>query len=566
MAFLRGTLLLLIALLTASAVWGQGPLQVEDVELGGETLQFAAHPWQGRPAVSAFTRREIPQSAPQLVVHEVVLDETGWHEVGRWLLPDGTRYVEPMVLPGGASGWRLLVGTQWQIAQADGAKLALHPMCACDTIYSHGGAPDPDEQHFVYDLDGDGIDEVVLPYSSYLEAYRIVPQALAPEPLWRIRWHPDGTPLTRAKPAEHGFVLPDFSFPDVAGNGQRDLLVVERDRVLVAPLPAPTVSGGYGLDDGRRALLARRSQGTPLPASLSYALHRIGDRRFDTAAAFLAALAQSVPGTETSDWAPHLLGLLALARSELPVVQPYAVPITGLGTFADDDREMVLGRTDMDGDGVLDLLHAKLIHYGSVFSQQNELRWYRGHIEGGRLAFAPPTEALRSDAGSFAELVRPRREGTPPLALLMATTNVNLGSIMKALASQSVTLQARILPWQAGALAQAPQAANEFTYHELKASGRRAMFLFADLNGDGWRDYLLNLYADSLSVFLSTDGPPGLAKPSFVQRGLTLSSRPERVLIADLAGDGHEEIVLRYRKDYHPKLATKLRVIRYVAP
>ena len=224
-----------------------------------------------------------------------------------------------------------------------------------------------------------------------------------------------------------------------------------------------------------------------------------------------------------------------------------------------DTRLLVQGITGREG-----IFHsAKMLDYGSVLSQHNELRWYRGRVEGGRLAFAPPSDALRSDSGSFAELVRPRPDNAPPLALLMASTEVSLGNIMKALASQSVTLQARVLPFRRGALGEQAVASNQFTYSELRAPGRRAMFLFADLNGDGWRDYLLNLLPDELSVYLSTGGPPGLQQPAFVQQGLPLPSRPEHVLIADLDGDGREELVLRFREKFHGALGTRLRALRY---
>lgn len=563
MTLLRIAAALLVLLAGAAPAWAAGQLRALDVELGAETYQFALHTWRGHPAVSAFTIRVPPNATPELLLHLVALDEQGWREVGRWPLPVATRFVEPMRLPGRVAGWLLLVGTHWRIALAEGDTLTQRALCPCDTIYSHGGAPDRDDDRFVYDLDGDGIDEVVLPYSSHLEAYRIAPLLLAPEPLWRIRWHTDETALPLAGAAGAGFRLPRFAFADLDGAGHPALVVTERERVLVTPLPAAPPEPGFLLDGPRQALLARGTSDAPLPDSLTAALRRIGDRRYASAGAFLNALAQGVSTVQTEQWAPHLLRVLTLARSAVPVAQPYAVLLGGLGSWREQDSWLPLGASDMDGDGVLDLLHAKFLDFGSVLSQKNELRWYRGRMESGRLSFAAPTDALHSDAGSFAELVRPRTDGRPPLALLTATTEVTFGSIMKALTTQSVTLEARILPWQAGGLAAQPAAANVFTYRELKAPGRRAMFLFADLNGDGWRDYVLNLRQGELSVFLSAGAPPGLKQPTLVQSGLPLPSRPERVLAADLDGDGREELVLRFRPDHHPDLGTKLRVLRY---
>lgn len=537
-------------------------LRALDAPLGAETHRFELTRWRGRPAVSAFTIGRPASGPEERAVQIVVLDGEGWRSAGRWALPAGTRWVEPLRLPDDVTGWLLLVGTQWQLALPQEGALAAQPLCPCSTVFSHGGAPDPERHRFVHDLDGDGVDEVVLPYSGHLEAYRITPLFLAPEPIWRAQWHPDGTPLPRAQESGQGFVLPAFAFRDVEGDGRLDLLVEGRAEVTVAPLPPPPGGTGYALDASRRILLQRRGLEQPVPATLMEALRRLGDRRFDSAAAFLAALGQPATPQQQAEWAPHLLRVLTLARSAVPVHRPYTVPLEGLGNFAEDDRALLLGQTDMDGDGVLDVLHAKLVNTDSKLNQENELRWYRGRLDGGRLTFAPPAEALKSDAGSFAELARPRVDGSAPLALLMATTEVSFGSIMKALASQSVTLQARIFLWQRGALIPQPVAANEFTYGDLRADGRRAMFLFADLDGDGWRDYLLNLRRGELSVYLSANGPPALDKPAVVQGGLPLPAKPERVLIADLDGDGREELVLRFEVKHVGDLGTKLRLLR----
>jgi hypothetical protein len=560
---LRTVLLLLAALGAAAPAPAAGRLAALDVELGAETQQFAPTEWNGRPAVSAFTLRTVPGAPVERRLHQLVLDEQGWRAVGHWPLPDGTRYVEPLRLPGRLSGWLLLVGNQWQVALPEGDALTRRALCACDTIYSHGGAPDPADDHFVADVDGDGVDEVLLPYSAHLEIYRIAPLLLAPEPIYRIRWHPDGTSLPLAGKGGAGFRLPSFSVSAAAAQGRPALVAIERERVLVSPLPPVPAELAFALDAPRRALLERRTSEAPLPASLSAALTRLGERRFASAAAFLNALAQGTPTPQTELWAPHLLRVLTLARSELPVLRPAAVPLAGLGAFREQDDWRLLGAADMDGDGVLDVLHAKLLDAGSALSQHNELRWYRGRLEEGRLAFAPPSLLLRSDAGSFAEVVRLRRDGQGPLALLTASTEVNLGSIMKALASQSVTLEARVVPWQPGALGAAPVAVQTLTYGQLRAPGRRAMFLFADLNGDGWRDYLLNPVQGELALYLSAGAPAGLERPALVQAGLVLPSRPERVLIADLDGDGREELVLRYRADIHGALGTRLRLLRY---
>lgn len=564
MSTLRVWLLPLLLILAAGPpVLAQGRLQVSDVELGGETIQFAAHAWRGHPAVTALTRQAVQGAPPRMALHVVVLDAKGWHEAGHWALPPQTRYVEPLTLAGGTDAWLVLMGPQWQLATVHGAKLERHDLCVCDTIYSHGGAPDPRHARFVYDLDGDGADEVLLPYIGYLEAYRLIPGIPALEPLWRIYWHPDKTPLPREKNPQNGFILPHFTVVPIGPKGPLSLIVAERDRALVTPLPPLKATKGFAMDDTRRTLLARQA-GADMPPGLAEALRRLGDRHYGSASVFLHTLAQHSRPADLGTWSALMPDVLTLARSEVPVRLPYAVPLAGLGSFTAKDRAVILGTMDMDGDGVPDLLHAKLINTGSVLNQQDELRWYRGHIENGRLALTLSGKALKSDAGSFAEVVHLRTNDQLPLVLLKASTQVSLSAILKALATQTVTLHMSILPWRDGRLASQALSAHTFTYRSLRAKGRRAQFLFADLNGDGWRDAILNLDRGQLSVFLSHNGPPELNQATFVQSNLRLPSRPERVLVADLLGDGHEELVLRFRPDYAPKLATKLRLLRYV--
>jgi hypothetical protein len=147
--------------------------------------------------------------------------------------------------------------------------------------------------------------------------------------------------------------------------------------------------------------------------------------------------------------------------------------------------------------------------------------------------------------------------------MLLATTEVSLGTVMKALASGAVTLRVSIRPWRGEALDARETGAGEFTYRDVKGEGRRAMFLVADLNGDGFRDYLLNLERDTLTVYLSADAPPTLTGAPLAQAGIALPSRPERVLSADLDGDGREELVLIYQERFFGALGRRLRVLRF---
>ena len=548
-----------------NAARGAGTLTLQETALPGAPVQVAPILWFGGPALSIVAREGARKEKRGLSLRVLLLDPDGFSEVASWPLPKKTRYVEPLRLPGGGAGWLVLSSGKWDIAfTRKGKLLQWRPLCTCRTIYSHGGAPHKFKHRFVYDLNGDGVDEVVLPYTSYLEAYRLVPSYLAPEPIWRVYWNRAKRPLARAGKGR-GFVLPEFEVREELAPGQRGLVFKEGDGLLVAHLPKLVEEATFSLDDRKKALLLRSDTFKAWPESLQRTIRILGGSTQRGPKAFLDSLIRRSGTAKQEDWAPHLGSVLQMARSSLPVQPLYPARFPGLGPFdEEDDRRLVLAMDDMDGDGVMDILHATLRDFGSVFSQSNHLLWYRGRFAGGKLGFAPPGRSFRTDAGSFAEVVTSRTDGRPPQALLLATTEVSFGSVMQALASSQVELNIKILPWSEGTLAANPATEAEFTFRNLKEKGRRPMFLSADLNGDGLRDYLLNPHADRLTIFLTRDGQAGLKSKPLVQPGVALPSKPEQVLITDLDQNGAEELVLWYREEHHGERARRIAILRFV--
>lgn len=547
----------------ANTAQAAGRLTQQEIALPGAPVHVATFNWFGGPALSVVAREGARKEKRGYTLRVLLLDPDGFSEVARWPLPKKTKYVEPLRLPGGGAGWLVLVSGKWNIASTrKGKLLQWKPLCACRTIFSYGGTPHKFKHRFVYDLNGDGVDEVVLPYTTYLEAYRLVPSYLAPEPIWRVYWNQAKRPLAQ-KGGGRGFVLPEFLVREEVAPGQRGLVLKGEDGLLVAHLPKLVKVATFSLDARKKALLLRSDTFKAWPESLQRVIRILEGSVHRGPKAFLDSLFRRSGAVKRDQWAPHLGSVLQMARATVPVQPLYKVPFPGLGPFdKEEDRRLVLAAQDMDGDGVMDILHATLRDFGSVFSQSNHLLWYRGRFDAGKLTFDPPGRSFRTDAGSFAEVVISRTDGRPPQALLLATTEVSFGSVMQALASQQVELNIKILPWSEGTLAATPATDADFTFRELREKGRRPMFLSADLNGDGLRDYLLNPHADRLTIFLTRDGRADLKRKPLVHAGVVLPSKPEQVLITDLDQNGAEELVLWYRESQHGERAWRIAIVR----
>ncbi|MEE8436363.1 MAG: VCBS repeat-containing protein [bacterium] len=560
---------LLITIFLA-AVWGGGSLWakpalvVRDYPLQAQPVQVRLMTWRGAPALSVMT--EVPRKGkpPRGVLYVLSVVQGEWKRMGRWELPDNTRYMEPLRFSGGRSGWLAMVRQQWRIAVPQRGGLQWTPVCACPTIYAKNSAPHRTFHKLVFDLTGDGRDEVVLPYPAYLEVYRTTEEPYALEPMWRLYWDTNRRALTRRKKKPRVYHMPDFAFPDIQNDGRPEMMIERGSHLSLTPLPPPRAPGEEPFTltrAGMEEIAAKASP--PIPAALIAAVESFYGRTFPTAGAFLAALYKSSEPETTSGWAPHLVSLLRAGRRLLTERTPYRAKFPGLGAFnPKKDKYLLLAKEDMNGDGILDVLHVKVLNHDSKRSRQNILRWYRGGMSGGRLRFEAARFSKTSDVGSFATVIHSSTNGKPPHELLVASTNVSFYSVMRAIATGRGTLAISIFPWKAAGPAAGPRTGSKFVFESLKQKGRRVMFLAADLDGDGQRDYLLNRQSTVLSALLSAGSRPRLTGKPLQGKNIALPSRQNRVLVTDLDRDGREEVIAWYRVKYHGKLGRSIRMIR----
>ncbi|HUJ76883.1 MAG TPA: hypothetical protein VL359_18610, partial [bacterium] len=370
------------ALLVTGLLAGGAPVPARAESLVARQLDLPAYAeqvrpirWQGQSAlmVRLGTDGQVPglPAGPRLWVVALRGDTPAVQQ--SWALPDKTRWVEPIALSGGKAGWLGLVGNEWRVGLPQGEALAWQTLCACPSVYDvPGSAPDPLMARFALDLDGDGVDELVLPQRQGLAVFRVWSQPLLAEPLWVDLWNTAGSDLPPLK-EDPGYAVPDYRLLAMGPGLQPSLLQLLPAGLAAHVHPEPARwPKALRWDGAARANLRQAA----LPESLKEALLRLPDSTFPDAqslAARLTAGTRAVPEDWAGQWSLLVQDLRPAAR--LP---PVVLSLPQLPPRAGDDNYFVLALEDVTGDGVPDVLHAVIHDERQILRTQGELRFYAG--------------------------------------------------------------------------------------------------------------------------------------------------------------------------------------------
>lgn len=471
-----------------------------------------------------------------------------WLERGRWALPQGVQHHELLPSPAERPRWLLYRQGGWWFASAvQGKPLVWQILCACAA--PQGTLESPPETLFQLpqplqeSVAGAEAEEpglrLGLPLQDGLWGFllRQPPQG-APwlEALWSIPWNGQDQPPYKAR------------FEDADGDGRLEWLFPLKNQLGLARLP-------HAQDPGGQAYVYRAQTAKETTAPVAWR-----GRSFSSAADAREALeTHSEPepaDPEPADWRAQWPLLLARHRDPpLPQVQLHFVKLPELPPLPEDAREHILALRDTNGDGVLDLLHARVLERKRIFRRRHLLRWYPGRVREGKLSFAPAAYRLETDAGSIATVISLSKEDRPPWALLVARTEVSLGSVVSALIGGKATLKVGVYPWHGALPASEALFQQEFLFTGLLEDGRRPMFLSIDLDGDGRRGYVLNPDPERLLAF------PTHKEGTLSLEGVSLPARERRTWIGDLDQDGREELLFWYQDAAHAERSFTLGVI-----
>lgn len=502
--------------------------------------------WKGKPAIMVLSRGGDSRSAGPSNLAIVQLRNGSLHTAAQWDMPRGMRWVEQ--LPGDGGGWLGLIGTGWYVGRLQGKTIAWRMLCHCETLFSSGEGALPFNARFAQDLNNDGKVEVLLPHWRGLMAYRLNGDGSGLTLIWRDHWQVHEFYELKDDRLRLSMVFPRYVLKDANGDGVRDLIIIGHDNLQVAYHPSPatvTVRPSY-VRDARKLAEWRR---LGLPATLMAALEAMRPGGYASPAEFRAAVVAAAKNKEDGDWNDAMEEVLRVAREETRINFTSRIDLPGLKEPSHKERYEILSVGDMNGDGVLDLIHVKTTGKGRILDQKNQLRWYEGSRKNGRLAFVAKPHVFFSEGPAIAELVYPKRKADATPMLVLATTEVGLMAIIRAFTFNEVTLDLFVYPWRDGKLLAPPPVSGNLDF-EISGNDKknRPKVLLADLDADGQREYLFNMDTDTLTAFRGTAQGPDFGAEPVVEVAVGLPERKTTILVEDLDGDGREELVFWYKR------------------
>ncbi|MBI3991630.1 MAG: VCBS repeat-containing protein [Candidatus Lambdaproteobacteria bacterium] len=546
------SLTLSLGLLLGWAAPGRAaPLRVATsaLQLAGVPEQVIATPWDGRPAALVVTRPRVLLEGETPLPHLYLLrlEHEALGAVADWTLPQTLRWAEPIVRPDGRRVLLGLVGHQWFLGEPEAGELKWYPLCDCPSVFSGGRDRPPSETHFVQDLNGDGIDEVLLPDRRGLTVYRQAPGERRLVALWQDRWRTQEKYERAGEHTKVTILLPWHLLTDTNGDGIVDLVQIEDNGLRITNHAWPAVDPVdpyFFVDEETKSDYADLK----IPPALKKVLQSLPPLNFETPEAFGEALLRNQPPEAREEWAPHLPAVTRLAQVPVPVQISYFSALPALGEKRKGEDWQVLDAREMNGDGVLDVVHHKGIDTTDIFAQKNQLRWFAGKRQGASLGFEESPRLFFTEGPAFARVVDTRHgdAGTP--ALFVATMEVDLLAIIRALTIKKVSLEVYIYPWIEGKVANpaSTQAALTFSV-DFSNNRSRPMLFVADMDGDGWRDFIFNLKPQHLYVYRGNAQGAALDDGPIVSGPVPLPRRREEGLVVDLDGRPGEELLFWYR-------------------
>jgi hypothetical protein len=398
------------------------------------------------------------------------------------------------------------------------------------------------------DLDGDGKVEVVLLQADGASAYRV--QERAGRALYGLR--PDRlvtTPTLLGRPVEDEVRRKDV-LRDLDSDGDLDLVLPRSDGFSICE------------NDGKGAFAAPRLLPAPPRATLNLGQDRISSQlnaswwfpnpnvaQFDAAGPpEVVMVDEGVVRLYQAPKAGDKLGGLPLEAGPTYTIPDQRAFSMAVENPFELDFTMPVILRDLDKDGRVD---ASSTHVG-----QGVTRVFKNGADPAK-AFASPAQSIRAKGVTFISFyVDIDGDGKDDL-ILPRTDKVGVWSILKALVTRSVPVDALFYFQRPGAVpyGDEPDLVRSFEVPLSISSGGEGGMKFGttivatldgDYDGDGKHDLVYRTDDDELSIFRGQ--PRGLADSASAKVEIKSVDDYRFVLpqVDDLDGDGRSELILRY--------------------
>lgn len=226
----------------------------------------------------------------------------------------------------------------------------------------------------------------------------------------------------------------------------------------------------------------------------------------------------------------------------------FAVSI-GIGANENEDRVMLYGVDDYNGDGIGDLATNTLMIHG-LLDHSTRYDFYFGKRTDGGTAFSTTPDTMIESDGIQGPLDTGDYDNDGRQDFAMATFDIGIGKIIAALLTGSVRFDVDFYVMQGDAYPLEPNVTKTI---KVSFSLRTGSVLSArwmttgDVTGDGLADLLVPADGQRIEVYAGTgDADLFAEEPSIIAVDFPDATRAGGVDVADLNGDGRDDMLIRF--------------------
>jgi len=217
---------------------------------------------------------------------------------------------------------------------------------------------------------------------------------------------------------------------------------------------------------------------------------------------------------------------------------------------------------DLNNDGIPDMV-VKATQSSGVLDRENNFQVFIGKITNDTLSFGKTPSSLISAEGTLSgfELVDINQDGK--LEVMLSGFDIGVSQIIGALLSGSIDQDVYIFAMDDDdVFDKDPSVSKEVELSFSLSSGQTGnpLVKLADVNGDKLKDLVLSTGTDKLKIYMATTGKRRFARRPIKYKTL-LPQDASVVEVADLNGDGKDDLVLKYGRLDDESLANKIKLL-----
>jgi hypothetical protein len=216
---------------------------------------------------------------------------------------------------------------------------------------------------------------------------------------------------------------------------------------------------------------------------------------------------------------------------------------------------------DINNDGIYDLIVRYTRSQGAL-DRQNDYEIYLGMIEENKLVFGEKTQSVIKDDGTLTGLRLVDIDADNRYEALVSGFDIGISEIIGALLSGSLSQDVHLFYMNdQGNFTEDDKVTREVRLSFSISKGRSGspVVMFADVNGDGKKDWVLSDAQKALKVYLAESNQKFARKPTKYKTLLPMQGN--RVVNSDLNQDGKDDILMSFGRLDDKKVRQTIKIL-----